>query len=105
MTELCPGCAYRPQGREGLCSECMAARSPTGPACPRCGHVERNAGGDCAHCHRARERRRYGPSTGRPGRPRIEGPCSVAGCGRPHFSKGLCRPHYRQEWKRRRAAA
>jgi hypothetical protein len=97
--ELCPGCARRPQGPDGLCAECMAFREPPGPACPRCGHVGRNAAGDCAYCQRARERRRYRP-TGRPrGRPRIEGVCAAEGCGRPHHCKGLCRRHYLRQWR------
>jgi hypothetical protein len=100
LEELCPGCAYRPQGPDGLCPECMARRAPTGPACGWCGHVERNAAGDCAHCQRRRERSRYRP-TGRPrGRPRIEGPCTAPGCGRPHHSRGLCRRHYLRQWRR-----
>ena len=49
--------------------------------------------------------RRYQPTGRGVGRPRIEEPCTVADCGRPHFSKGLCRRHYDRQWRRRRAAA
>lgn len=101
---LCPGCVYRPQGPEGLCSECLAARAPVAHACVRCGRLERNVAGDCAHCQRKRERARYQPTGRQRGRPRLEGPCVVEGCAASRHSKGLCRRHYLWQWRKDRAA-
>ena len=46
-------------------------------------------------------RPRKGSGKGRPGRPAIHETCTLSGCGRPHYAKGLCSKHYQQE---RRAA-
>jgi hypothetical protein len=35
-------------------------------------------------------------SSSRGGRPRSARACSVAGCGRPHVARGLCKNHYQQ---------
>jgi hypothetical protein len=36
---------------------------------------------------------------GRPGRPPLHTKCTVPGCTRPHYAKGLCSMHY-QQWRR-----
>lgn len=40
-----------------------------------------------------------GPGRGRPGRPPIHTNCTVRGCAREHYAKGLCSMHY-QQWRR-----
>lgn len=97
-------------------------RTAPGPKCPRCG-LRRLVGahGVCRHCERAVLARREGPrvidrgmcvepgcwrrATGlgrcarhRPAdfrRPPSKNPCTVAGCGRCHYARGLCIAHYR----------
>lgn len=31
---------------------------------------------------------------------KVGGACEVAGCARPHYGRGLCKPHHRWRWKR-----
>lgn len=44
-------------------------------------------------------RRSSAGDKGRPGRPPIFTACTVPGCPRPHYAKGLCSMHY-QQWRR-----
>lgn len=46
-----------------------------------------------------RQARRAASGKRRPGRPPIHTQCTVSGCNRAHYAKGLCSMHY-QNWRR-----
>ena len=85
----CPGCGgYCEPGRRGRKRLCYACKPPRQPVSP-----EARRAYEAAY-HRDYYRRKHPIPP-----PRVVRLCTIDGCGRTHRARGLCRPHYAQEWR------
>lgn len=123
---ICPSCGGKKSYDSKLCRKCQGAQGKSRKPCPGCGTRIQSAATQCRACYdkaRAEKAAKYlCADCGQPTKQyastryaercmdcyriyqaanRIQRPCSVDGCPRPHRAKGLCQVHYTKQYRPR----